>query len=106
MSQLSQHDLGDMESRLKACMGPINTILEAHGLDGKIGLEILHSHFPVDTDELMYESVDEDSRTVSFSPVKAASVTDSESFVSVWNPTTGQPMKRCPRTHQCHQILS
>ncbi len=105
-TEISQRDIGAIDARLKACMGPINEILIAHGLGGKIGLEILHTHFPVAADELMYESVDENNRTVSFTPVKRDSVTDKESFVSAWNPGTGQPVKRCPRTASCHQILS
>jgi hypothetical protein len=29
-SEISQRDIGEMDARLKACMGPINEILVAH----------------------------------------------------------------------------
>ena len=104
-TSLSPSDIDQTDARLLACMSQINEVLKTNGLEGKIGLEILHNHFPVSRDEIMFESVDAATRTVTFRPLQRASLDPRESFVSVWDPSTADPVKRCPRTDSCHQIL-
>ena len=98
-TSLSPSDIDQTDARLLACMSQINEVLKTNGL------EVLHNHFPVSRDEIMFESVDAATRTVTFRPVQRASLDPRESFVSVWDPSTADPVKRCPRTDSCHQIL-
>jgi hypothetical protein len=94
-----------IDPRLQACMGQVAEILRQHGLEGKIGLSVLHEHFQVGDDELMFESSDSAHRALKFEPVKRSAIDPQDVFISIWEPSEGKAMGCCPRTQQCHQIL-
>ncbi|MEM7281071.1 MAG: hypothetical protein AAF438_05535 [Pseudomonadota bacterium] len=94
-----------IDDRLHACMGEVTEVLRKYGLDGRIGLSILHNHFPVADDEIMFEHVDEENREQTFKPAKRSDLDPDDVFVSIWDPSNGRAMGCCPRTHGCHLNL-
>jgi hypothetical protein len=94
-----------IDANLLASIPEINDVLRRHGLEGKVALQIIHQHFMIADDEVLYESHNAEKRELTFSPVKRDSQSPADVFVSSWNPATGKSITRCPRTHSCHQSL-
>lgn len=56
------------------CLVEIREVLRKHGKLERFGVALLHSHFPLDPDEVMLEETDEETRTLTLKPVKQSQV--------------------------------
>jgi hypothetical protein len=86
----------------KAVMDEVRAVLEKHGALERFGLTLLHSHFRVDDDEVLAESVDPEARTLTIRPVPKERIpADAEAVVTSWRldapDGTPQPLQRCFR---------
>jgi hypothetical protein len=66
-----------------ACLTEIREVLRKHSKMDRFGVALLHSHFPLDADEIMLESSDEQSRTLTIKPVKR-SETGNTNVGTIW----------------------
>jgi hypothetical protein len=64
---------GDVE-----CLVEIRDVLKRHGKMERLGVALLHSHFEVAGDEIMLESVDEESRTLTSRAIKETASGDNK----------------------------
>jgi hypothetical protein len=55
-----------------ACLADIRDVLYKHGKLDRLGVALLHSHFPIADDEVMLEETDEDARVQTLVPVKVS----------------------------------
>lgn len=81
----------------EACLIEVEQVLDRHGALDRFGLILLHGHFPVAEDEILVETCDQKTRTLTSRPIKRASVTQRPEFVqTVW--TFGkQPARACQK---------
>lgn len=105
MNTKSDMDTFGVTPQMRNCMTEIAEVLRRHQLDGQLGVQIIHTHFPVAEDEVMFESIDESTRTQSFQPLPKHSLDPQDVWVSCWEPVSGRPILMCPRTHKCHQLM-
>lgn len=54
------------------CIAEIRDVLYKHGKLDRLGVALLHSHFPLADDEVMLEETDEEARIQTLVPVKAS----------------------------------
>ena len=52
----------------RACLDAVRAALSAHGSLDRFGLTLLHDHFPLQDGELLVETCDPDSRTLTIAP--------------------------------------
>lgn len=90
-----------IDPELKACMAEVSAVLRRHKLEGRIGLEVLHDHFPVAAAEILYETHDAGKRELMLSPVQRATVDPEKVFVSGWDPTTARALRICSSNFNC-----
>jgi hypothetical protein len=57
-----------------ACLAAVREVLKNHGKLERFGVALLHSHFSLAPDEIMLETSDEKSRTLTLQPVKESEV--------------------------------
>ena len=55
-----------------ACIAEIRDVLYKHGKLDRLGVALLHSHFPLADDEVMLEETDEEARVQTLVPVKVS----------------------------------
>lgn len=60
--------IGDGDSK---CLKSIFEVLKSYGMESRFGVALLHKHFDLDPDEIMMESNDTASRTLTIEAVKA-----------------------------------
>ena len=58
------------------CLAEIREVLKRHGKLERLGIALLHSHFPLADDEVMLEETDEDARLQTLKPMKRSEVGD------------------------------
>jgi hypothetical protein len=54
----------------RACLDAIRDVLARHACLDRFGVNLLHKHFEMDSDELLVEQVDEEGRRLVTKPVK------------------------------------
>ena len=54
----------------QAFIDEVRQVLEKHGNENRFGLCLLHEHFPMNDDEILMETHDKDSRTITIAPQK------------------------------------
>lgn len=71
------------DSDLK-CINQVREILKQHQKEDKFGVLLLHKHFDIDEDEIMLESIDLKTRTLTTKPVKTSTLKNSSFIQTVW----------------------
>ena len=66
-----------------ACFAEIRAVLEKHGVSNRYGVCLLHSHFETADDEIILETCDIQSRTLTAKPARKLDTTD-EVVVTAW----------------------
>src|SRR4051794_17592187 len=60
-------EIEPLGARDEACLADLYSVLERHGALDRFGLTLLHDHFEVDDAEILIETCDPESRTLSIS---------------------------------------
>lgn len=60
-----------------AVLDEIREVLQRRGAINRFGIAVLHSHFDVDPDEVLVETVDRSTRTLTTQPMKTAEMAGS-----------------------------
>lgn len=89
------NDLRPLGPRDRECMDEVRAVLSKHGALSRFGLCLLHDHFPIAGDEILKETCDEASRTLTIKPVKRAALEKSGALFTSWNLETGEPLLGC-----------
>lgn len=97
----AEHNLPTIESTEpvadsdQACLSDIQNVLRKHGKLNRFGVTLLHKHFPLADGEVMVESCDPASRTLTIKPVALESINEEHYVETCWRLDTGQPLMRC-----------
>lgn len=76
-------------------VGEVRAVLEKHGALRRFGLTLLHHHFSVADDEVMVESCDPVTRTLTSKPHKAANVPLEQTIQTSWRLDTLESLMKC-----------
>lgn len=63
------NDVEPMSSADDACLSAIHAVLKEHDATNKFGVILLHKHFEVYEDEVLLETCDNETRTLTIKPV-------------------------------------
>jgi len=77
-------DAAEVNASDRACIEEVRAVLERHGKLNRFGITLLHQHFPVYADEILLETCDQESRTLTTKTVKKASVKASQIIETSW----------------------
>jgi hypothetical protein len=77
------------------CLKELKEVLKKHNSLSRFGITLLHQHFPVADDEVLVESCDEQTRTLTIRPVKKATVGDYQLIQTNWRLDTGGALALC-----------
>ena len=67
-------DVRPLDESDLACLAEVREVLRKYDNLERFGIALLHSHFPLETDEVMLEETDEESRVQILKPVKQSEV--------------------------------
>lgn len=93
-------DVPPLSETDRPCFDELRAVLAKHGMLQRFGIALLHEHFEVADDEILVETIDVATRTLTSRPEK---ITDLGAYASVetsWrldDPDTA-PMARCTTT--------
>lgn len=82
-----------LDSSDTECLTELRSVLEKHGKLKKFGLTLIHSHFPIEDDEILVEKVNKASRTLIIRPMKrseAGAAVDTQ-----WSLDAGHALLAC-----------
>lgn len=88
-------DVGPLTADDRSCMEEIAELLKRRGKLSRFGVTLLHSHFPVDESEMLVESCDRGTRTLTIRPVKKDELVDLDYTATSWHLGTGEPQVAC-----------
>lgn len=77
------------------CFKEVRSVLEKHGMSGRFGLMLLHKHFDLGDDEVMIESCDVATRTLTSQPVKLSELEGVNTPATSWRLDTEDAVMRC-----------
>lgn len=77
-------DIAPISEEDEYCLQDIKDVLEKHGCLSRFGIALLHTHFPIQEDEVMVESCDPQKRTLISQPVKCDLLTEKNSIETLW----------------------
>jgi hypothetical protein len=82
--------------RDRECFEEVRAVLVRHGALHRFGMCLLHDHFRIDTDEVLVETVDVASRTLTIRPAKRSQL-DQMSIETHWrlDGSEAEPKIRC-----------
>ncbi|HKP14360.1 MAG TPA: hypothetical protein VJZ91_19725 [Blastocatellia bacterium] len=76
------------------CLSEIKQVLDKYGFLQRFGVCLLHEHFTLADDEVMVESCDEETRTLTSRPVKASEIMG-HSIGTMWRLDINANISRC-----------
>lgn len=97
----AEHNLPAIESMSpisdsdKACLRDVEEILKKYGMLERIGVTLLHKHFELQPGEIMVESCDPNTRTLTIVPVKMDTINMRHYVETCWRLDTGEALMRC-----------
>ena len=101
MQALQYRDLPDIDNvhpintNDRVCFDEVKEVLEKHGMVKRFGLCLLHNHFNLAEDEVMSETCDDDTRTLTIRPVKASKVGAGKTIETTWRLDTMEAQLCC-----------
>jgi hypothetical protein len=81
------------------CIRELSEVLSKYNALNRFGICLLHEHFPIDPDEILVESVDEDARTMVIKPVKKTE-TEGSFLETIWQLDLSRPPGHEPEPKQ------
>lgn len=88
-------EVGPLTDDDLACMDEIGAVLRRHGRLDRFGVTLLHKHFPVTDKEMLVESCDPDTRTLTIRPTEKSELDDLNYTVTSWHLGSGKPQMAC-----------
>ena len=83
----------------RALVADLHAVLKDHDALGRFGITLLHSHFPVGSDEILLEETNVAAREQTIRPVARDTLQDDGVFETAWCIDSGKPV---PIT-MCHR---
>ena len=74
-----------------AFVAEIRAVLAKHGNSSRFGLCLIHEHFPVKDDEILFETNDPETRTLTLRVMKRSELADTEVKITSWNVAAWDP---------------
>lgn len=80
-----------------ACFAEIRDVLKKHDKLDRFGLTLLHKHFDIEEDEMLVETVNEETRTQIIQPMKKSAVAqmDGQILETSWTLKEGDAVRGC-----------
>ena len=79
----------------ETCFEDIKQVLTKHGRLQRFGVCLLHEHFPITGDEVLVESCDPSTRTLTTRPVNRAQFGPTKPVETSWRLDTGEALGEC-----------
>jgi hypothetical protein len=77
----------------RECFRELRDVLERHGRLGRFGINLIHKHFDVSDDEVLVETIDVASRTLTVRPMPKAGMP--EAIETQWQLASGDALQVC-----------
>ena len=74
-----------ISSQDEACMAELRDVLKRHDRMDRFGLCLLHSHFDIGDDEILLETCDDETRTLTIRPVKKSELDHDDLIFTNWS---------------------
>ena len=91
-------EVGPFSEDDEACFEEIKQVLTKHGRLQRFGVCLLHAHFPITGDEVLVESCDPSTRTLTTRPVNRAQFGRTKPIETSWRLDTGEALGTCTST--------
>lgn len=88
-------DVPAMSSADDSCITEVTAVLKKHGKLDRFGLMLLHQHFDITDDEVMIETCDPLSRTLTIAPGSRAELSKMVFKETSWRLDSGKPVMNC-----------
>jgi hypothetical protein len=88
-------DVAPLSDADQPCLAEIREVLAKHGALDRFGVALLHEHFEVADDEILVETIDVETRTLTSRPEKIAELAEFRSVETSWRLDTPTAMARC-----------
>lgn len=79
----------------RECFRELRDVLEKHGSLGRFGINLIHKHFEIGKDEVLVETIDTESRTLTVRPISRADLRQ-EATETQWQLASGEVVQVCP----------
>lgn len=87
-----ERDLDDADSE---CLREVAAVLKKHGKEWRFGVNLLHSHFDLNDDQVLIETSDPIDQSLWIRPVSKASVANDDVIATAWCLASGEPQMGC-----------
>ncbi|WP_199439310.1 hypothetical protein [Umezawaea beigongshangensis] len=77
-------DVDNLSLQDADCLAEVAAVLKRHGASQRFGVTLLHSHFPMENDEVLLEHVDEENRVLTHRVVTRSELDDAETIETAW----------------------
>jgi hypothetical protein len=91
------HDISEFGPQDQACLDEIRSVLERHGRLDRVGVCLLHQHFPMADDEVLMESCDEEARTLTLRPMKRSELDEEDVIFTSYSLGSGSALQACSK---------
>ena len=88
-------DVERVGSRDVECLKEMRAVLEKHGMLSRFGVTLLHKHFDLKEGEIILEETDEETRTQTLKPVRAADYADQQFVQTNFSLVEGEALVSC-----------
>jgi hypothetical protein len=82
-----------LSERDRECFRELRDVLERHGCLGRFGVNLIHKHFEVADDEVLVETIDTESRTLTVRAMPKAEMP--EAIETQWQLASGEALQIC-----------
>jgi hypothetical protein len=76
----------------RALVADLHAVLKSHDAIGRFGITLLHSHFPVGSDEILLEETNVAAREQTIRPVARDTLHEDGGFETAWSIDSGTPV--------------
>jgi hypothetical protein len=88
----------------KACFADIRVVLANHGMLDRFGVTLLHEHFPVADDEVLFETCDPAARRLTMEVIKVSPDVQANSVETTWRLDSLATMMTCRTRCPLHPV--
>ena len=79
------------------CLAEIREVLAKHNCLDRFGVTLLHTHFDMDDDEILMETCDPATRTLTITPIKKADMDPDDVIITNWSLNNGESLQGCSK---------
>jgi hypothetical protein len=77
-------DVATIDSREEACLQELQTVIEKHGMEMKLGVALLHKHFDINEDQMLVETNSRRRGELVTRPVSTKDVDPNQLVTTIW----------------------